>query len=168
MGSLPGWQKAVLVVGGALFTFSVLAVVVVVWVGLVGTGAPRADPPTATPIPLAPPVLDILGEYRALTTDAQEEAYLEKLIGTMAQDWEGWVGDVKHQTTGEYLLYIDVDPPDELFSTYDVVVEVPASEALMYNRDQHVRFSGVVDYVSIVLGSLHIELRPSKVVILTK
>jgi len=134
-------------------------------VGLSSTPSAPATPaltntpmPTNTPIPLAPPVSEIIENHRQMT-DVQWDAYVKQLRETLAQDWEGWVEDVD-KILGKYVLYVDVDPPELSFSTYEVAFNIPEEMALAYNQDQYIRFTGIVERVSIpLLGSINIRLK---------
>ena len=122
------------------------------------TPRPTATPiPTPTPIPPAPPFDEIRDNYKEMT-EAQWKAYRETLDGLWVE-WEGWVSNVDKGTIlGKYTLLVDMDSPDDVFSVYDVSFSVPEEEALKYNKEQRVRFSGVIGNVGTFLGSMSIRL----------
>jgi hypothetical protein len=51
-----------------------------------------------------------------------------------------------------------MDPPSEAMSIYDVVFDIPDDIALELNRDQQVTFSGTIDHVSELFGSITVYL----------
>ncbi|HUV04153.1 MAG TPA: hypothetical protein VMX94_03500 [Armatimonadota bacterium] len=88
-------------------------------------------------------------EYAALrdrwkeATKAQQEAIKEQVLGQMV-DWSGWVHDVVELSAGQWVVWIDMDPPGDHFSTWDVEVPIPRDRRLMFRKDGPVRFRGVI------------------------
>ena len=133
----------------------------------VGEGGEPA-PPTATPTPIPPaPPFEEMRDNGEEMTEAQWKAYSDSLKGLAVTDWEGWVSNVDKEVLGsKYQLFVDLDSPDELFSTYDVYFYIPESDALKYSREQRVRFSGVIDHVTLMLTAVSIELADATVQII--
>ena len=86
-------------------------------------------------------------------TDAQWDNYRKPLVGLRIR-WTGWVEEVTD--TGR--IYIDMDSPDDAWSTSDVNFRIPEEDVLIYNKDQQVTFEGDIDSVSSLLGSVTIKL----------
>jgi len=112
--------------------------------------------PTATPLPSAPPFPEIRENIEGMT-EAQWKAYLASLKAHRVGNWSGWVEDV-NVVGSTYELWVDMDPPDDVLSGYDVDFEIPEDKALGYQKDQPVRFSGVIESVSEFLGSVTVHL----------
>ena len=113
------------------------------------SGASQADAvqaihtprPTATPLPSSPPYSEIRGNAEGMT-DVQWNAYQSQVVGTIAEDWTGWVSEVTAARAGKYTVRVDMDPPGSL-SVYDVTIEdVPEELAFNLNKDQSIRFTG--------------------------
>ena len=127
------------------------------------TPAPTATP---TPAPEAPPYMEIRDKFDAMT-EAQWKAYVPTLKGNTVTDWVGWIENVdKVPLSAKYALYIDIDDPDVLLSIYDVVIPIPESEALTYNKDTRVRFSGTIESVTTLLGSLTVNVMSTAIEVL--
>jgi hypothetical protein len=102
------------------------------------THTPR---PTATPLPSSPPYSEIRGNAEGMT-DVQWNAYQSQVVGTIAEDWTGWVSEVTAARGGKYTVRVDMDPPGS-FSVSDVTIEdVPEELAFRLNKDQSIRFTG--------------------------
>ena len=131
--------------------------------------APRATHlPTSTPtaIPRAPSYAKIRSNFDRMT-DTQWKAYEKTLRGKAAVDWMGWVENVdKEPLSSKYALYIDIDDPDVALSVYDVAINIPESHILAYNKDSQVRFSGIIDSVTPVLGMLIVRLTNTTIEVL--
>lgn len=122
------------------------------------TEVPTQPPaPTPTPRPIAPSFLEIRVNVQSMT-EAQWKAYLPTLDGYAVVNWTGWVEDVNVKFGGGYELWIDMDPPSEAMSIYDVVFDIPDDIALQLNRDQQVTFSGTIDHISELFGSITVYL----------
>ena len=127
------------------------------------TPAPTATP---TPAPEAPPYMEIRDKFDAMT-EAQWKAYVPTLKGNTVTDWVGWIENVdKVPLSAKYALYIDIDDPDVLLSIYDVVIPIPESEALTYNKDTRVRFSGTIESVTTLLSSLTVNVTSTAIEVL--
>ena len=69
--------------------------------------------------------------------------------------WKGWVEDVREDHT----VRIDMDPPDELASLQDVILDgVDPSIAATLEKNEMVVFSGVISSVQGVLGTTQVFL----------
>ncbi len=130
---------------------------------------PTATPgPTKTPLPTntplatntpplpAPPFTEIRSKVEGMT-EAQWKAYLPTLKGMSVENWTGWVEEVNVQGN-KYELWVDMDSPDELFSSQDIYFPIPADIAMQLQKDQKVVFSGQIERVSELLGSISIYL----------
>ena len=47
-------------------------------------------------------------------------------------------------SSGQYVLHIDMDPPTELFSTWDIEVAIPKEKRLTYEKGKRIRIQGVI------------------------
>lgn len=99
------------------------------------SGAGAGPKPTATTPPLAPSYKEISDQVAAMT-EAQWKEYLPTLSGLRIEDWTGWVVDVDKSLGGDYMLWVDMDSPDDIFSTQDVYIPVSDDAALEFNKDQ--------------------------------
>jgi hypothetical protein len=90
---------------------------------------------------------------------ADWERYVDELEGTRANNWIGWIEDVHKTTAGAYELRVDVDSPDVVFSGHNVTFGVSDEVALQVEKDQQITFSGRIESVENVLGSLQIRLQ---------
>jgi hypothetical protein len=98
---------------------------------------------------------------KGMTSLAWDE-YTESLVGQPIS-WTGWVDDVTEKTFGTgYMILIDMDPPDSL-SVFDVSIDVPRSLAAKFEKDQKVNFSGRIESVRTMLGSLDISIADATV-----
>ena len=129
------------------------------------TSAPTATPeptatvrPTRTPEPTEPPpplvYAEVIDNHDNMT-DAQWSLYRETLPGRRVT-WQGWIDEVDEK--GDVL--VDMDPPDTLFSVFDVRFDIPVADILEYNKDEKVTFEGTVDSVVSILGKLVFNLEP--------
>ena len=91
-------------------------------------------------------------------TEAQWKAYLPTLEGQQVVKWQGWVVEVDAKSGGRYELWVDMDSPDDPFSTQDVYFPVPEDIALTINKDQEVVFSGIIESVTEFMGSISFRL----------
>lgn len=112
---------------------------------------------TATPAPTAPPFAEIWGNVQDMT-EAQWKEYLPTLAGARVENWEGWVENVD-VSGSKYTLLVDMDSPDEFLSTYDVRFAVSEDVGLKLQKDQPVVFSGTIDKVQELLGSITVFLQ---------
>lgn len=101
--------------------------------------------PTLTPTekPISDLTYQVIRIKRKALTDAQWDEYRKELLGLRVQ-WSGWVEEVK--SNGE--IQVDMDSPNTVFSTADVYIRVPASEATKYNLDQKIKFVGDIQSVT--------------------
>lgn len=117
---------------------------------------PTAIPwPTNTPEP-APPFEEIRSNVESMT-EAQWKAYLPTLKGLAVENWTGWVSEVNVDGK-KYELWVDMDPPDSLFSTQDVYFYIPNEIALELQKNERITFSGRIKNVSEFLGSVSVRL----------
>lgn len=116
-----------------------------------------APDPTSTPIPIAPPYEEIRSKVEGMT-EAQWKAYLPALEGNLVVGWTGWVEEVDVKLGGAYELWVDMDPPEDLFSAQDVYFDIPDDIALELQLDQQVTFSGTITRASEFLGSVSFTL----------
>lgn len=114
--------------------------------------------PTATIAPLAPSYEEISDEVASMT-EAQWKEYLPTLSGLRVESWTGWVVDVDESLGGDYELWVDMDSPDDIFSTQDVYIPVTDDAALEFNKGQQVTFSGIIDRASEFLGDVIIHIK---------
>jgi hypothetical protein len=113
---------------------------------------PTEIPPAVAPPEPAPPYQEIYNNALNMT-EAQWNQYADSLKGKAVIDWIGWVVDVNEKFFGGYELLIDMDSPDEIFSTYDVQFDISEDVALGLNIDQKLIFSGSIFHVTRILGS---------------
>lgn len=113
--------------------------------------------PTATPVPTAPPFVEIRDKVKGMT-EAQWKKYLPEQKGARVVNWTGWVENVD-VSGSKYTLQVDMDPPDEVFSAYDVSFGVPEDIGLELQKDQPVTFSGTIEKVQEFLGSITVYLQ---------
>lgn len=118
------------------------------------------DTPASTPTPptIAPSYWEIEENMEALDR-AEWDGYVDELEGTWANNWIGWVEDVHKTISGEYELRVDVDSPGVIFSGHNVTFGVSDEVALQVEKDQQITFSGRIESVENVLGSLQIRLQ---------
>jgi hypothetical protein len=114
--------------------------------------------PTSTPPAIAPSYWEIEEHMKAMAK-AEWDGYVDELEGTRANNWIGWIEDVRKTASGEYELRVDVDSPDVIFSGHNVTFGVPDEAAQQVDKDQQITFSGRIESVENVLGSLQIRLR---------
>lgn len=110
-----------------------------------------AEPsPTATPLPLAPPIEEILATVEGMT-DAQRNNYNEQLKGNIVENWTGTIMDVDEgEIFGGFTVYVDM--VDDNFSS-EVHIKVTEEVALSLNKEQKIVFSGAIKSVSDILGT---------------
>jgi hypothetical protein len=113
---------------------------------------------TPTPPATAPSYWEIEENMKAMA-QAEWDGYVEKIEGTWASDWVGWVEDVRKTAFGGYELRIDVDSPDVIFSGRNVTFDISDEMASQVKKDQQITFSGRIESVTTVLGSLQIQLQ---------
>jgi hypothetical protein len=107
---------------------------------------------TATPVTYAEPYLTITSKVSNMT-EAQLEAYLATLLGKTVNSWTGWIEEVK-VVGNSYELWVDMDPPDVLFSIHDVAFPIPNDIALKLQIDQQITFSGRIVSADDFLGTI--------------
>lgn len=129
-----------------------------------GAGNRAKDTPTAsqtrTAIKAGPTKIPVEGptyaEYKgkkATMTDAQWAQYIKTLDSTHITAWDGWVNDVVRRNDSVYELKIDKDGPDETLAVADVIIDIPAADATLYNKAQKVEFSGTINRIDCNFGS---------------
>lgn len=127
--------------------------------------SPAADPEAWSPRSAQHasfPVIRQNAENRNLT-EAQWKMYARSLRGQAAH-WRGWVHDVNRTFFGGYELQVDMDKPGSGSGTYEVVFAIPTEDALMYRKEQRVRFEGKISSVSkAILGSCTVHLSDARV-----
>ena len=98
-----------------------------------------------------------------LLTDAQWTIYGKQIIGSRVK-WTGWVSNVDKEFLGkDYLLFVDMDSPDELFSVHDVVINLPKSKALSFHKGRKITFWATICDVGSLLGKRTIWLENAKI-----
>jgi hypothetical protein len=117
-----------------------------------------ASAPTPTPPAIAPSYWEIEENMKALDR-AEWDGYVKELEGTWANNWIGWIEDIHKTTSGEYELRVDVDSPDVIFSGHNVTFGVSDEVAQQVEKGQQITFSGRIESVENVLGSLQIRLQ---------
>lgn len=123
------------------------------------TKTPRPSPTPSlspTPAPTALPFAQIRQNVAGMT-EAQWKTYLPTLDGQLVENWTGWLDNVD-QSGSRYTALVDMDPPDDFLSTYDISFQVSQDLALQLKLDQPITFSGRIERVSEFLGSLTLHL----------
>lgn len=92
-------------------------------------------------------------------TEAQFKLVADQLKGKSISNWSGWVENVNVKTFGGNEVWIDMDSPDTLMSVQDVTFDVPDDLALSLSKDAPIVFSGEIESVTNILGSLQIQLK---------
>ena len=85
-------------------------------------------------------------------TEAQWNNYVDQIVGAWVTNWTGWIDDINEKTLGGYELWIDMDPPDEMLSVYDVTFYISDEVALQIIKDTPITFSGKITAVTDILG----------------
>lgn len=119
------------------------------------TSSPK---PTALPAPTLPPYAEITENVQSMT-EIQWKKYLDGLDGHRIENWTGWVTEVDVSLSDKYTVWIDMDPPGTLLSTQDVYIPVPESVAFELEKGMKVTFSGDVDTITELLGSVSFRLK---------
>jgi hypothetical protein len=109
--------------------------------------------PSPTPVTIAPEY-SVIVENKNAMTDVQWEKFFDELEGQKVVEWQGWVVEVVEESGGKYEIWIDMDSPDDIFSTQDVKFEISEQYAFVLLKDQEITFSGVINRVSDFLGFL--------------
>lgn len=129
-------------------------------------GSPASDtsdadsgPKPTTTIPTLAPSYKEISAKVADMTEAQWKKYLPTLSGLRIENWTGWVVDVDKSLGGDYVLWVDMDSPDDFLSTQDVYIPVSDDAALEFNKGQQVTFSGIIDRASELLGNVSVHLK---------
>lgn len=143
-------------------TRQVITVVVTPVPTATGTNTP-APTATVTPIPIAPSY-EAIGRNVANMTEAQWKPYLKSLKGHQVVDWVGWVVDVDVKLSGQYVLWVDMDSPEAMFSVQDVYFPVSDTTAMVLRKGQKISFSGRIESVSEFMGSVSVWLQDATVV----
>jgi hypothetical protein len=94
----------------------------------------------------------------AKMTDAKWNVYAPTLVGKKVTDWSGTVTEVNETLFGDYELWIDMDDPDVLLSVQDVYMPCSQETAFKFDKGDSITFSGVIESVSDLLGSVSITL----------
>mgnify|MGYP003996816293 CR=1 FL=1 len=94
----------------------------------------------------------------AKMTDAKWNVYAPTLVGKKVTDWSGTVTEVNETLLGDYELWIDMDDPDVLLSVQDVYMPCSQETAFKFDKGDSITFSGVIESVSDLLGSVSIKL----------
>ena len=92
-------------------------------------------------------------------TEAQFKLIADQLKGKSISNWTGWVENVNVKTLGGYEVWIDMDSPDTLMSVQDVTFDVSEELALLLSKDAPINFSGEIESVTNIFGSLQIQLK---------
>ena len=101
-------------------------------------------------------------------TDAQWEDYGRHILGSEVK-WTGWVAEAGKQFSGEqYLISVDMDPPDGSPSVPDVQVKVPRATAQRFKKGQKIVFWGTIHDVAAFLDKHTIYLDEATVVLYKK
>ncbi|MBN1887854.1 MAG: hypothetical protein JW850_07675 [Thermoflexales bacterium] len=151
---------------GGLAALTVCLVVGIVLVSLAGggtsssgvSGSAAKASASVTPAPEAPTYAGIKAKIDGMT-DAQRNAYLGGLKGYRVVNWSGKVCDVS-EMAGSYLIHVSVDLENDSFlCTSEILWRLTKDEALQYQKDQSVSFSGVIDQVNELAGTFSFQLK---------
>ena len=111
---------------------------------------------TPTQITIAPSFQEIQNRVDQMT-EIQWKAYLPTLKGMKVTDWAGWINDVDKRFGDEYQIWVDMDDPNELFTTTDVYLYgINEEQAIVINKGSRIIFSGIISKVSEFLGDITI------------
>ena len=110
--------------------------------------------PTPTPYPTAPRIEEMVSK-RSTMTEAQWNNYASNLKRHNVTNWRGTISEVS-DFLGTYTVHVDVT--DENVGA-DVVFSLPKEEALAINIGDELVFSGIVDSVNMLFGSVTVRLR---------
>ena len=144
----------------------IAAVIVVMIAGgelsteLVAVGQPDTMP---TPVPPAPPFEEIRRNHEAMVsgnmTEAKWKNFKDPIKGTQAFQWSGRIYDVeRNEFSGKYWVRIDMDTTDGLINISEVSFVVPEETALSYEKGQQLTFSGRIDDIIDIMGTLEITI----------
>jgi hypothetical protein len=117
--------------------------------------------PTPTLPAIAPSYWEIEENMKAMA-ETEWDGYVDEIEGTWASNWIGWVEDVHKTSSGGYELRIDVDSPDVIFSGRNITFDIADEMAAQVKKDQQITFSGRIESVTNVLGSLQIRLQDAE------
>jgi RNA polymerase subunit RPABC4/transcription elongation factor Spt4 len=117
------------------------------------------DVPTATfPSPATAPSYWQIEESMKRMTEAQWSVYVDEIEGTRASNWVGWIEEVSENASGGYQVKVDLDPPDIILSTYNVIFDIVDEGRPLPQKDQQVVFTGTIESVANILGGLQVRL----------
>ena len=93
-------------------------------------------------------------------TDLQRKKIIEPYIGNRVL-WQGWAEEVKEKGNG-YVVCVDMDKPEIVFSVYDLTIPVSETLALKINKDQIVYIAGTIKSIDMIMGTFSVELTNPK------
>ncbi len=85
-------------------------------------------------------------------TTAQFEAYANPLLGSRVY-WKGWVRDVETASGDQCKVEIDMDNPANGYTSYDVVIYLPAYKAMKLKPKEPISFNGKIEKISKLFGA---------------
>jgi len=140
--------KIILIVVGLL-----VLVVLCVAIGSSGdkganTGA-QEPPPTATPLPILADDFFAIRYNAENMTDAQWDEYVKTIVNTQTT-WTGHIVDVK----SDGRVSVDMDPPDDMWSTSDCYFSIPQESATQFQKGQFITWTGRVKSVKRFMGMM--------------
>jgi DNA-directed RNA polymerase subunit RPC12/RpoP len=112
---------------------------------------------TSTP-PVAAPSYWQIEENMKQMTEAQWNVYVDEIEGTRASNWVGWIEDISENASGGYKVKVDLDSPDIVLSTYNVVFDITDGQKSLIQKDQQIVFTGTIESVANILGGLQVRL----------
>ncbi len=131
----------------------------------------RTREPTDTPTPISSDLLTAtstspvtapsywqIEENMKQMTEAEWNVYVGEIEGMRAGNWVGWIEDVSKNASRGYKVKVDLDSPDIILSTYNVIFDITDEEKPPIQEDQQIVFSGTIKSVANILGGLQIRL----------
>lgn len=106
----------------------------------------------------APPFAEVRDNVRSMT-EAEWGPYLSSMQGNQVVGWRGWIAGVDTTLMGHFEVAVDMDPPDDPFSTPDVFFYVPGEVAKALHEGQEITFSGLVEDAFEFMGSVSVRLQ---------
>ena len=114
---------------------------------------------TATsPSPITAPSYWQIEESMKQMTEAQWSVYVDEIEGTRASNWVGWIEEVSENAPGGYKVKVDLDSPDIVLSTYNVIFDIVDEEKAPLQKNQQIIFTGTIESVANILGGLQVRL----------
>ena len=108
--------------------------------------------------PVSAPSYWQIEENMKQMTEAQWNIYVNEIEGTRAGNWVGWIEDVSENASGGYKVKVDLDSPNIVLSTYNVIFDITDEAKPPIQKDQQIVFSGTIESVANILGGLQVRL----------